>query len=444
MASFLSLFTGQSMLKRRTLASFQFPFSSERQVTLSESQDKWVLTSHFTRHSGLFPFLWAWADTGKCNRNYKIQGLVNCLEPAKTTSGQESGQVSFSYSKSQWCHDHHTWLSQACPFACLSWMGTRCLNTHWRQVGQEPEMRRTVSTPRRGRLQQQDWVVRPCSQDPGCLLEGPGHSRLPHGQEGATQSNPIHSHHWGWTPVGMTYWEFATLYTKWSSCSSVQARNDGKCLVLSFLPHPTWCHIRKCCLWGGASRCRPEMKFSKVILFILPCVGPGCTVEWPEGLKTILVPSPIPNQLDQDLWGWDSSTSIFWIWSQVVKNGELLSWTAIHSFIPSFQNYLLNTNSLPSNAACPHGAYILVKMENKQTNMQINKRRTEYSQGKKNGVEWGSSGWSGGRQAETWRREKEQACKKQGREDAWQREQQVWRSRCGKEFCLVEGTQNPM
>lgn len=57
---FLSLFTVQSMLKRRISASFQFLFSSERQAKLPQSEDKWALTTHFTRHSrvpsGIFSF----------------------------------------------------------------------------------------------------------------------------------------------------------------------------------------------------------------------------------------------------------------------------------------------------------------------------------------------------------------------------------------------------
>ena len=82
----------------------------------------------------------------------------------------------------------------------------------------------------------------------------------------------------------------------------------------------------------------------------------------------IPVPKPHPDQLNQDLWGWDFNINIFWKASRVIVRrveNHCPGWMAIHSFIHSLiQKLFIKHQLCARHISCPHRAYILVKTEN--------------------------------------------------------------------------------
>lgn len=222
------------------------------------------------------------------------------------------------------------------------------------------------------------------AKPPGYLSERTGNFRHPHFQ-GDTQNNPINCGNWSWTPMGPVFWEFVALYINHIAALLSWARKIQKVLCLfplvfaaELLLHSTWWYqLRQHHLWGGC-----QVKIWIVTLssytFYIPYIG-GCTLELPMVPKMpIKIPMPKlhPRSTELGSLGIRLQNQYFLesFSGHCEKSWEPLSWwTAIHSL----KSYLLSTNYVPGTVPCPHGAYILVKTENKYSNMQINKI-TEY------------------------------------------------------------------
>lgn len=92
-------------------------------------------------------------------------------------------------------------------YTCLPWMDTWYLNTHGRKVGQESEVRVTVSMLNLKKVAVGDskTVMKLCSGDSQAPVRRHRQLLASTPQRKRVQSNPINFDNWHWIPIGLMF-----------------------------------------------------------------------------------------------------------------------------------------------------------------------------------------------------------------------------------------------